>query len=159
MSAPLPALVKEKATWFETLKILPPLARIMLRADRTSFVLLFVAAFMELPANALYTLALKGITDAAVASRVGDAWIWVAIMSGVLVWQAFESYISELHRDRMRYKVDLTVQESAMRVVAGQPLSVLESPAYQALYTAFTEKQHTVVGLQNMLVGVPVGRM
>jgi ATP-binding cassette subfamily B protein len=152
MSAPLPALVKEKATWFETLKILPPLARIMLRADRTSFVLLFVAAFMELPANALYTLALKGITDAAVASRVGDAWIWVAIMSGVLVWQAFESYISELHRDRMRYKVDLTVQESAMRVVAGQPLSVLESPAYQALYTAFTEKQHTVVGLQNMLV-------
>lgn len=151
MSAPLPKATKEKPSFYETLKVAPRIARIMLAADRKSFFLLSFAVVMELPTNAIYTLSLKGIADAAITSNIKNIWFWSIAICGVLLWQALESYITERYRDELRYHVDLHIREEAMRIVAGQPLAVLESPAYQMLYTAFTEKRSSVVQLQNAL--------
>ena len=152
MSAPSVIETSQKPTWRETLRVIPRMTRIMLQADRKSFWLLFLAAVMELPSNAVYTLALKGIADAAIASNIVKTWIWSGAICGVLVWQALESYINERYSDELRYKVDLNLGERAMRVVAGQPLATLESPAYQTLYAAFMEKRYLVIRLQNELV-------
>ncbi len=141
-----------KPSWREIIRVIPRLLRIMVAADPKSFWLLFGSSFMELPSNALYTLALTGITNAAVTLNVRSIWFWAGMICVVLIWQAIESYISEKYRDELRYHVDLYIQDSAMKVVAGQPLAVLESPSYQALYTAFTEKQHSVVQMQNTIV-------
>lgn len=152
MSVPLPELKKEKPSWYETLKVVPRIVKTMIAADRKSFFLLFFAVVMELPSNAIYTLSLKGIADAAIASNIKNIWFWSAAICGVLLWQALEGYISDRYRDELRYKVDLHIRDEAMRIVAGQPLAVLESPTYQMLYTAFNEKQSSVVQLQNALI-------
>lgn len=148
-SVPIP---NEKPNWREVVRSLPMVWRVAYAADRKSAFQQLIVIVSEGPSNALFTLSLKWMTDALLARQFSTVWTDVAILSGVMAWQAVTTYLSERSSDEWRYRVQVAVERLQMDQVSRLPLSLLESSRFSTLYAALGAKMGNFPGLvQNTL--------
>ncbi|MCI0479357.1 ABC transporter ATP-binding protein/permease, partial [Candidatus Uhrbacteria bacterium] len=138
----------EKPGWKEVVKAVPFVVRLIRDASPGLFYGTVACAMLIGPLNFVSVFALKSLTDAVGSGGTQAAMTWGIVLISVYLALGFLGSLQEGLTDIQRFKLEMALDERALRHVSSLPYKTLEDPDFQALATAFQRKAYLILNLQ-----------
>ncbi|MDO8584309.1 MAG: hypothetical protein Q7R83_03975, partial [bacterium] len=138
----------EKPGWRETLGALPFAIRLIRDVQPSLFYFLLVLSLLQGPLSFLSVYAIKRTTDALSFGLFSAGFFWAIAIAVVQEVSSIITTLRESGMDRQRFKLEMALEEKAIKHFSTLSYRTLEDPDFQTLAMAYERKTYVILNLQ-----------